>query len=657
MGERALLIHATFSCEGEFFAVGAQSGKVRIFSSTTEALLGTLGFLKTADGTIPNTTCLTIGPGTSPLIAAGSDRGEVQWMSVEEGLPASLQVSPTQQAVSCVCVHQDLIYVALVEGLLTVIDTTTKLILHSFQIPAKTTALTVAGKGESVYIALCSVVVQIVQLKPKLSTAMDKISEFTANASKIDFCWISDDAKTVVLSSFGEGAIRFFCSTGSAPPSIRKTLLTEQRLIDMKVLASNKVVVCTTYTGLVLVWKMKSLFFADSDIVPVPPLLRLTSANPRGRIISGTLSALNRIVLARGSFARPVFESHSIEHLTSDDVGKPMRLAFHQMSRGATNAELLQWGSTHGRGKVDPVAAVKDIEFNDAARFHVDSVKNLPIVDARAISGSGGISVPLYQALHAQDDGLVLELISMASRSEIDVARTLQVLEVPYLLQVIATVSKRLRTAGARHPLHRWIALAFSIRGMDLMNALQRDENADVAATVTPVLHQYRQYVDQRDKVATCFGRLSMLRSVRPNPNAKLTAHVFENVFTEARNHTFMRARDGQKRSARKVRLPQDMLEDDITSQSESDADEEEAVDGDDDDLEEFEGEDEEEEDEAEESDGDEASRPGASDGDEEASSSDDEDLEGQPSEVRDARVLGRRKKDVDRDVVEMDDF
>lgn len=116
---------------------------------------------------------------------------------------------------------------------------------------------------------------------------------------------------------------------------------------------------------------------------------------------------------------------------------------------------------------------------------------------ARMGSGSSGLaSVPLYQALHANDVSAVMELLSVTSSSSEAVRATVMSLQLPYCLQLLSVLSERLgicsRSAKAetekqsasavmvggglsvvssRSPLLQWIDAIIQYRGMEMHDA------------------------------------------------------------------------------------------------------------------------------------------------------------------------------------------
>lgn len=179
-------------------------------------------------------------------------------------------------------------------------------------------------------------------------------------------------------------------------------------------------------------------------------------------------------------------------------------------------------------------------------------------------------TVPLYQALHANDGAAVMELLSIAARSADGMRSTVLSLQLPYALQLLGLLSERLgivsrKTAtgvadqtatvasgglsavSCRTPLLEWVDALIHYRGTE-MYAVQlranrgsdmmdpqdgksgnivKAQKAEHAATpplvsppkdfIAPILHQYRGMCTQYDKLAALHGRLSVFGGIRPS--------------------------------------------------------------------------------------------------------------------------------------------
>lgn len=178
-----------------------------------------------------------------------------------------------------------------------------------------------------------------------------------------------------------------------------------------------------------------------------------------------------------------------------------------------------------------------------------------------AAKGLGLATVPLYQALHANDVSAVMELLSVASRSPEGVRATVVNLQLPYCLQLLRVISERLGicsgssavgahsstaavvggglgSVSSRAPLLEWIDAIIHYRGVELYEAqlaydrqgaqaLSSSTTTDEASTlptvsppkdfIAPILHQYRRMTSMYDTLATLHGRMGVFLGVRPS--------------------------------------------------------------------------------------------------------------------------------------------
>lgn len=176
----------------------------------------------------------------------------------------------------------------------------------------------------------------------------------------------------------------------------------------------------------------------------------------------------------------------------------------------------------------------------------------------------GLATVPLYQALHASDISTVMELLSVAARSEDGIRSTVLNLQLPYCLQLLEIISERLGirsrravsgaqsgtsaitgggdlgTVSSRTPLLLWIEAIIHYRGLEMYQMqVEYDKEqcrADAAQErsstlhgvnspprdfVAPLLHQYRRMTSIMDSIATLHGRLSIFIGVRASEKNK----------------------------------------------------------------------------------------------------------------------------------------
>lgn len=188
-----------------------------------------------------------------------------------------------------------------------------------------------------------------------------------------------------------------------------------------------------------------------------------------------------------------------------------------------------------------------------AQEHHVGDGDTLP-----APQSLGLATVPLYQALHANDVAAVMELLSVAARTPEGMRATVMSLELPYCLQLLGIISERLgicsrQTASGAHssattvvgggigaissrsPLLQWIDAIVHYRGMEMFEyqraydahqSTSSPSDGDATATATssppkdfiaPILHQYRRMTKMYDSLATLHGRIGAFLGVRPS--------------------------------------------------------------------------------------------------------------------------------------------
>lgn len=169
----------------------------------------------------------------------------------------------------------------------------------------------------------------------------------------------------------------------------------------------------------------------------------------------------------------------------------------------------------------------------------------------------GLATVPLYQALHANDGAAVMELLSVAARTPEGMRATVMSLELPYCLQLLGIISERLgicsrHTASGAHsatatvvggglgavssrsPLLQWVDAIVHYRGMEMYESQRsfdsREGGSSLDAETTsmsvssppkdfiaPILHQYRRMTKMYDSLATLHGRIGAFLGVRPS--------------------------------------------------------------------------------------------------------------------------------------------
>lgn len=168
----------------------------------------------------------------------------------------------------------------------------------------------------------------------------------------------------------------------------------------------------------------------------------------------------------------------------------------------------------------------------------------------------GLATVPLYQALHANDTSAVMELLTVASRSSGDIRATVMSLQLPYCLQLLQLLGQRVRGASPCSPLFQWIDAIIRYRGVEMYQVQQDlkqksavsssdgatkgikpDQPSPPKDFVAPLLHQYRNMVSLYDQIAVMYGRLSIFKSVFPSErNVSANSHgdiIFPKMFVE----------------------------------------------------------------------------------------------------------------------------
>lgn len=163
--------------------------------------------------------------------------------------------------------------------------------------------------------------------------------------------------------------------------------------------------------------------------------------------------------------------------------------------------EMAKWqdSSAHSPSTIstEDMQGNPQVEGGDSRRMTGVEISALSSAAMMGGSGSAGLaSVPLYQALHANDVSAVMELLSVTSHSAEAVRATVLSLQLPYCLQLLSVLSERLgicsrgskagtesQAAGgvmvggglsvvsSRSPLLQWIDAIIQYRGMEIHDA------------------------------------------------------------------------------------------------------------------------------------------------------------------------------------------
>nr|CCC91235.1 conserved hypothetical protein [Trypanosoma congolense IL3000] len=171
----------------------------------------------------------------------------------------------------------------------------------------------------------------------------------------------------------------------------------------------------------------------------------------------------------------------------------------------------------------------------------------------------GLATIPLYQALHANDTSAVMELLTVASRTNSNMRATIMALQLPYCLQLLQILSQRVRGASPCSPLFQWVDAIIRYRGMEMYCAQKEFQQKEPSSGtrsasvcnelnqasppkdfVAPLLHQYSKMTALYDQIASMYGRLSIFKSVYPSErDAFADSHdgiTFPVIFEERRN-------------------------------------------------------------------------------------------------------------------------
>ena len=546
--------------------------------------------------------CGQTNKGSSPnmrqsVVAIGTDSGDLLVHNVAANRDAVYPLADEKCAVVAIaCVPQSPYVVAVTaNSMLHLVDMSKQSVRRN--IPVARGAVSVAARlvqdEATMYVVVGAVVSAVYRLRPEShqdAQKMEKLSTFSGHSSAPDFVWLAANAKCVVSCQKSEAVVRIWNLGGSGRcDRCVRSLPCATRVAQVLCHEPSSTVVCTTLSGTVNVFQLNVLCPSFPDPLPVSPTARYVSATPKGRMLAAAVapSTNNRVLLIRGQFAAPSVELGP--ELPADRLAasaETTEVPFNSTTSKALEAtpSLAAVGS-QGTGAVAEAGA-----FAEPSVYHAEDMTKVPIAAGEGI-GAGGISVPLYQALHANDTSMVIELVDVASRTSADLAATIHGMDIRYLLQLLKILCERLAYEGARSPLHAWVCTILSLRGMELVacetESVRRSADPSSPSTalqpsafVAPILHQYRQYVALHNRLATCYGRLSIFESVRPHKKNSNFANVFKE---RPKSGTIVSVRGRSSRVAsnkqrRKVRMTNDeALEEEAEESAEG---EEEAEEG-----------------------------------------------------------------------------
>lgn len=581
--ERALLIRTALepvSCR--YFAVGMDFPSVRVFDTATGDLCSIVepakrqqqlsSVLHSAGGLTGSPfavslSCIAFGSGVNgaTLLAAGLSDGSLMLHNVTaDDRIAHINVSVNQQPVLAVAFCDDDKVVVLSRGgQLTVLSVASRAVVSKFlEVPKSATHLSAATEQAT---GTCRVLVagpicNLYELTVSQSgVSLEPRKTFAVQSGAVNFSWLRADGTVAVTCGAQEGVVRVWDLAGSSSVTgalCKRTLPVGHRVGHMRVVdattTAHASVVVTTFLGQVLVWDLGStLVQRVSDAIPIEPTLVLVSSEAATKILVGDLiPATQQLITVRGRFALPRFEGRSLRTLLEAAVvERVQRLDLlgtgTQASKEDSSAILLdtdnEWASHRATASRAAVGYAQ--EFPVPKVFHANSVSELPSSSASAmretalehraataaagstVSGAmGSVTVPLYQALHAGDAGLVMELLTVSSRSDTEIRQCILSLHMPFLLQLLRILSERVKVSNSRSPLFRWISAIVQLRGAEMHRestlpaaADSVGQSGDSAKTfIAPLLARYQSVVSLYDKLADAYGRLSIFKSVNP---------------------------------------------------------------------------------------------------------------------------------------------
>jgi hypothetical protein len=589
--ERALLIRTSVNAEsGRYFAVGMDVPSVRVFDTATGELcclvepdkrkfsnntvLRSTGSL-TGTAFAVSLSCMDMAEphsqraATDVVLAAGLSDGTLLLHNVtRDAALGHIAVSDSQQSILSVSIADGVCLVLVRGGKLYVVDIDTcTVVAGPFDMPKTSSDVAVAagasGASRVVFVSGPTSGVHRLLCTGPAQFSLETILNFSAQATPVNFSWISADASVAITCGAQEGVVRVWdlILDGKRPSATcKRTLPAGHRVGHMRVFSSGDtaIIAITTFLGQVLLWDLgSSLVPKVMDPMPLEPSAICVSKTATGKLLLGDINPVTKqLITVRGRFAVPRFEGRSIQTILEEATSVANKtcvlpLASHgkQSDNGNSAAFAVdldnEWASHHAVATRALVTAPEAFVIPKA--FHALSVAQLPTSSNFSIEAAqhqedakrgrktteglvgaslGSITMPLYQALHAGDESLVMELMSVSSRSDADVASCISALQLPYVLHLLKILSKRTQASNARSPVFQWISAIIQLRGAEMYAAQQeRRNNVDHAviaagdepkAFVAPLLAQYRNMTAQYDKLAMAYGRLSIFRSVNP---------------------------------------------------------------------------------------------------------------------------------------------
>jgi WD40 repeat protein len=507
------------------------------------------------------------------VLAAGLSDGTLLLHNVtRDALIGHIAISDSKQGVVSVAISNGLCLVLTRGGKVFIVDIdTVNVVAGPFDCPKNASSIAIAdsiihantsGKKKQRDAQLVLVAGPTSSIFRLVSTGAQQYTfetacSFATQATPVNYSWMSPDGNTAVTCGAQEGVVRVWdlALEGSRPTAVCKRILPAgHRVGHLRVHQDdgNAVIAVTTFLGQVLLWDLgATLAPRVTDPMPLEPSATCVSATAPGKLLLGDINpATKQLITIRGRFAVPRFESRDVSVILQEAAASSTKTASLPLQSHGTQADDAtagtfavdvdnEWASHHAVATRALVTAAED--FTVPKAYHADSVAQLPAASSLSLEAQqsrqggpivgvslGSVTVPLYQALHAGDESLVMELMSVSSRSETEVAACIASLQLPYVLHLLKILSKRVQATSARSPVYQWVSAIIQLRGAEMYAAQQQkqDENlqqqkqseeGDSPKTfVAPLLAHYRSMTSQYDKLAMAYGRLSIFRSVNP---------------------------------------------------------------------------------------------------------------------------------------------
>lgn len=512
---------------------------------------------------------------TDVVLAAGLSDGSLVLHNVtRDAAIGHIAISDHHQSVLSVAISNGLCFALTRGGKLFVVDIdAVSIVAGPFECPKTATNVAVAAaaphhggkkqsRADSALVLVAGPTSSIFRLVAASSQQynLEVVCSFATQATPVNFSWISPDGSAAVTCGAQEGVVRVWdlALEGSRPTAVcKRSLPAGHRVGHLRVHQrdDSAIIAVTTFLGQILLFDLgTSLVPRVTDPMPLEPSAICVSATAPGKLLLGDINhTTKQLITIRGRFAVPRFESRDVATVLADATtssSKTTSLGLLSHGKQADDAAAgtfavdvdNEWASHHAVATRAIITAAEDFAVPKA--YHADSVAQLPTASSLSLESQqssrgapivgaslGSVTVPLYQALHAGDESLVMELMSVSARSEADVAACIASLQLPYVLHLLKILSKRVQATTARSPVYLWISAIIQLRGAE-MYAAQQAQDAErlqqakgqesgvdgdaPKAFVAPLLAHYRNMTSQYDKLALAYGRLSIFRSVNP---------------------------------------------------------------------------------------------------------------------------------------------